>query len=305
MNSVNNTSVGSAECKSGFESPGSGPRTLSASMQRPIIVIRSSRSGIQLNISELWEYRELLYFLMWRDVKIRYKQTVIGILWAVLQPLLTMLIFTMVFARLAKVPSNGVPYPLFVYTGLIVWTYFSQAVGRSGVSLVSDSNLITKVYFPRMIVPISAALGPLIDFGFAFLILLVLMAVFGMHPGWAVLTLPIFLILTVMAVLAVGFWLSALNVQYRDIGHTIPFLIQFWMFASPVAYPLNLVPEKWRGLYALNPMSGVIEGFRWALLGTQVPNLWMFILSSAVVLFLLFGGAVYFRKVEKTFADVV
>ncbi|MGH6628621.1 MAG: ABC transporter permease, partial [Burkholderiales bacterium] len=226
----------------------------------------------------------MLYFLVWRDIKVLYKQTAIGASWALLQPLMTMIIFTVVFGNFAKIPSDGLPYPIFAYAALLPWTYFAQAIGRGGTSLVADARLISKVYFPRLIVPISAAVAPLVDFAIAFVLLLGMMVWFGITPTWGVLALPLFLLLAVVTALAVGLWLSALNVRYRDVGHAIPFLIQFWMYASPVAYPVSLVPDRWRLLYSLNPMAGVIEGFRWALLGNKSPDFIVMTISTTAVL---------------------
>lgn len=253
----------------------------------------------------MWEYRELLYFLTWRDIKVRYKQTALGAAWAVLQPLLTMVVFTFVFGKFAGVPSDGLPYPIFAFTALLPWQYFASAVGRSGVSLVSSSNLISKVYFPRLVVPLAAAIAPVVDFAIAFLILLAMMAWYGIVPVWTALFLPLFLLLAFAAALAASLWLSALNVRYRDINYLIPFLVQIWMFVSPVAYPSSLVPEQWRLLYGLNPMAGVIEGFRWALLGNGAAPDFMIIASSAVVILVLLGGLVYFSRTEETFADII
>lgn len=270
-----------------------------------VIRIEPSRGWVSIELSELWTYRELLYFLIWRDVKVRYKQTVIGIGWAILQPLLTMVIFTMIFGNFAKIPSDGLPYPVFAFTALLPWNLFAGALNRSTLSLVGSASLITKVYFPRLIVPVSAIISGIIDFAIAFVFLLGLMLWFHIVPTWGAIALPIFLLLTLITALAVGLWLSALDVRYRDVGHAIPFLIQIWMFLSPVAYPLSLVPEKWRLLYSLNPMVGVIEGFRWALLGMESPDFKVIAVSTAVVVALLLSGLVYFKRMERTFADVV
>jgi lipopolysaccharide transport system permease protein len=271
----------------------------------PTVVIEPSKALLHLDLPTIWQYRELLYFLIWRDVKVRYKQTVIGAGWAILQPLMSMMIFTVIFGHLAQIPSNGIPYPIFAYAALLPWNFFSQAVSRSGASLVGDANLISKVYFPRMIVPISAAAAPLVDFAIAFVMLLGMMVWFGIAPSWGVLALPLFLFLALATALAVGMWLSALNVRYRDVGHTIPFLMQCWMFASPVVYPVSLVPEKWRLLYSLNPMVGVIEGCRWALLGQGTPDVGPLLESAMIVMALLIAGIVYFRRMEETFADII
>jgi len=271
----------------------------------PFMWIEPTRGWVSLKLHELWTYRELLYFLIWRDVKVRYKQTVIGAAWAVLQPLSAMVLFTVVFSMFAKIPSDGLPYPVFAYVALLPWNFFSSALNRSGSSIVGQASLISKVYFPRLIVPLSATLSGIVDFAIAFVLLIGMMVWFGLVPTWKLVTLPLFLLLALLTALAIGLWMSALNVRYRDVGHTIPFLTQFWMFASPVAYPISVVPEKWRLLYSLNPLVGVIEGFRWALLGTASPDFATIGVSAFVVSLLLFGGAVYFKRMERTFADVV
>jgi lipopolysaccharide transport system permease protein len=272
---------------------------------QPTVLIQPSRGLFNLGLTAVWEFRELLYFLVWRDVKVRYKQTIIGGAWAILQPLLTMAIFTLIFGHFAKIPSDGLPYSIFTYTALLPWNYFSQSISRSASSLVGDSNLLRKVYFPRLVIPLAAVTAPFIDFLVSFLVLLVMMAWFGIALRWTMLAFPFFLLLAAMTALAVGLWLSPLNVRYRDIGHTIPFLTQFWLFASPVAYPLSLVPDKWRLLYGLNPMTGVIEGFRWALLGKEAPAFGVIAVSAVMVLVLLLSGIVFFKRMERTFADVV
>jgi lipopolysaccharide transport system permease protein len=271
----------------------------------PTVIIQPVKGLFDLDLNVLWHYRELLYFLIWRDIKVRYKQTVIGAGWAVLQPLMTMAIFTIVFGNFAKIPSDGLPYPIFAYTALLPWHYFAQAVSRSGTSLVGNANLISKVYFPRLIVPLSAAVAPLVDFVVAFVVLLGMMAWFGIVPTWHVVTVVFFLFIALITALAVGLWLSALNVKYRDVGYAIPFLVQFWMYASPVAYSVRLVPEKWRLLYSLNPMAGIIEGFRWALLKQESPDFGVMLISTVVTMALLFGGVVYFGRTEQSFADVI
>ena len=270
----------------------------------PVLVIQPRRGWLRINFRELWEYRELLYFLVWRDIKVRYKQTALGAAWAVLQPVLTMLVFSVFFGRLAKVPSDGLPYPVFVYTALLPWQLFSYALTESANSLVGSQHLIKKVYFPRLVAPISSVLAGLVDFAISFVVLLGLMLYYGVVPTAAVALLPVFVLLALATALSVGLWLSALNVQFRDVRYTIPFLIQFWMFATPVAYPSSLVPERWRPLLGLNPMAGVVDGFRWALLGQKSapgPLLWV---SIAAVIVLLLGGLMYFRRMEATFADV-
>jgi lipopolysaccharide transport system permease protein len=254
---------------------------------------------------ELWEYRELLYFLTWRDIKIRYKQAALGVTWAVIQPLLTMVIFSVIFGRLAKLPSEGIPYPVFSYVALLPWQFFAGSLSRAGSSLVANSNLLTKVYFPRLVIPLSAVGAGLVDFAISFVVLIGLMLFYHISPTWAVLTLPLFVLLAAITALAVGLWLSALNVQYRDVQHLIPFIIQAWMYASPVAYSAGLIPTGfWRIIYGLNPMAGVIQGFRWALLGADPPGI-LFLVSVVVVVVLLVTGLLYFQKMEESFADVV
>jgi lipopolysaccharide transport system permease protein len=274
-------------------------------MAGDLVRIRPSTGWRSLNLSELWRYRELLWFLAARDIKLRYKQTVLGVAWAVIQPLLTMIVFSIFFGRLGGIPSDGIPYPLFALCALLPWQLFAYALTQSSNSVVNEQRLITKVYFPRLIVPISSVLSGLMDFGVALLLLFAMMAWYGVAPGWAVVTVPLFVLLAVAAALAVGLWLAALNVQYRDFRYTIPFLTQFWMFASPVAYPSSLVPQGWRPLYGLNPMAGVIEGFRWALVNKADPSWGLLAVSGAAVAVLLTGGLFYFRRMEKTFADVV
>ena len=271
----------------------------------PFIRIEPTGKRPRLRLNELWAYRELLYFLVWRDVKVRYKQTALGIAWAVVQPLLTMVVFSLFFGRLARVPSEGVPYPIFSYAALLPWSFLAQGLLQSTNSLVGGANLIRKVYFPRLVIPLSSVLGGVVDFALAFLILLGMMAYYGMRPTAAVLWLPAFVLLTLVTTLAAAFWLSALNVQFRDVRYIVPFLTQLWLFATPVAYPSSLLPEPWRSLYGLNPMAGVVEGFRWALLGqTRAPGP-LIAVSSAAVLALLIGGLWYFSRLEETFADMV
>jgi lipopolysaccharide transport system permease protein len=276
-----------------------------------VVRIRPATGWRALNLAELWRYRELLWFLALRDVKLRYKQTALGAAWAVLQPLLTMVVFSVFFGRLGNIPSDGVPYPLFALCALLPWQLFAYALTQSGNSVVNEQRLITKVYFPRLIVPIASVLAGLVDFAIAFVLLIGMMGYFWLsgefrpEPGLAVLAVPLFVALTVATALAVGLWLAALNVQYRDFRYTIPFLTQFWMFVSPVAYPSSLVPEAWRPLYGLNPMAGAIEGLRWTLLGKPEPSWGLLAASVAAVAVLLTGGLFYFRRMEKTFADVV
>jgi lipopolysaccharide transport system permease protein len=269
-----------------------------------VTVIRPSRGWVPINFRELWHYRELLYFLTWRDLKVRYKQTVFGALWAILQPVLSMAAFSLFFGRLAKVPSDGIPYPLFALSGLIPWQLFAYALGQSSNSIVANKNLVSKVYFPRLIVPLAAVLSGLVDFCIAFGVLLVMFILYGYIPSPALAMIPLAIILTVVSALAVGLWLSALNVRYRDVQYTIPFLTQFWMFITPIAYSSSLIPARFRSIYGLNPMAGVVECFRWGLFGQHAGSLSLIGLSSFVVVLAFMGGLAYFRRVEKTFADL-
>jgi homopolymeric O-antigen transport system permease protein len=271
----------------------------------PLVKIVPYSSRLALRLNELWDYRELLYFLVWRDVKVRYKQTAIGAAWAVIQPVITMIVFTAVFDKFAKVPSGGLPYPIFSFTALLPWNYFSRALNQSILSLVSNANLITKVYFPRLLLPISAVLAGLIDFGIAFVFLVGMMIWYGIQPSSGVVFLPCFVLLIMLTALSVSLWLSVINVRYRDVGQAIPFLIQIWMFASPIAYPASVVPEKWRLLYSLNPMAGAIEGFRWALTSSEPPPIQEILVCTLIVGVLLYGGLVFFKRMEETFADEV
>lgn len=270
----------------------------------PTVVIRPSRGWIPINLKDLWVYRELLYFLTWREIKVRYKQTVLGFAWAILQPFFMMVVFTLFFGTLAKIPSEGIPYPLFNYAALLPWTLFAEGISRSSNSLVQDRNLVQKIYFPRLVMPLSGILSPVVDFAIAFTILIGMMFYFGYSPTIYVLLLPAFIILALMASLGVGLWLSAINVKYRDVRYIIPFLVQLWLFASPVVYSSSLLPEQYRIIYGLNPMAGVIEGFRWVLLGTEPPGS-LIAISVIIVVVLLISGAFYFRHNEKIFADVI
>ncbi len=268
-------------------------------------VIQPSRGWVRFDLRELWHYRDLLYFLTWREISVRYKQTVLGFAWAVLQPLLTMLVFTVFLGRLAKVPSDGIPYPVFSYLGLLPWMYFANALTRSSMSLVANQNLVSKVYFPRILIPLSGTLSALVDFLIAFGILGVLMAWYRIAPAPEALLLVPLSVLTALAATGVGMWLAALNVAYRDVRYVVPFLTQFWMFATPIAYPSSLLHEPWRTVYGLNPMVGVVEGFRWALLGAHTAPGRILIVSSAAALTMFLGGLIYFRRLERTFADIV
>ena len=279
------------------------PRSPSVAMNT--VIIEPTRGTFDLDLRSVWRHWELLYFLVWRDVKVRYKQTALGAGWAVLQPLINMALFTAIFSGIAKMPSDGMPYPIFAYAGLLPWTYFSQALNRSAMSLVGNASLITKVYFPRVIIPLSAAVAPLVDFAIAFVLLIVMMVWYGIVPTWGILALPALVLFCMVSAVSVSLWLAALYVRYRDVGVVIPFLIQIWMYASPIAYPLSVVPEKWQRLYSLNPMVGVVEGFRWALLGKGTADLGVLAMSGITVLVLLLGGIIYFKRVERVFADVV
>lgn len=272
---------------------------------RTTVLIKPSRNSLSLDVLSLHRYWELLYFLVWRDIKVRYKQMAIGAGWAIVQPLVTMLLFTAVFSGIANISTGSIPYPLFAYAALLPWTYFSQALTRSGTSLVNNSNLITKVYFPRLLIPLSAVFSSLVDFAAAFALLTGMMAWYRIIPGWHILWLPVFLFICMLTALAVTLWFSALCVKYRDVGVIVPFLLQVWMFASPIAYPVRLVPAKWRLLYSLNPMAGVIEGFRSALLGSAMPDAATMTASILGVIVVLYGGLHYFKHMERTFADLV
>lgn len=274
--------------------------------QLPYLLIQPSKGWVSLKLHELWEYRELLYFLTWRDIKVRYKQTVLGAAWAVLQPFMTMIVFSLFFGGLAKIPSDGVPYPIFSFTALVPWTFFATGLSNSSNSLVGSSNLIKKVYFPRLTIPIATVLSGAVDFVIAFMVLLGMMFFFGIAPTANIVVLPFFVLLAFVTSLGVGLWLSALNVQFRDVRYTVPFLTQFWMFATPIAYPSSLIKNEFlRAIYGINPMAGVVEGFRWALLGTDSAPGPVIIVSSVAALLLLISGLFYFRRMEKTFADVV
>ena len=271
----------------------------------PTSIIQPSVGWRSLDWNDLWKYRELLYFLSWRDIKVRYKQTVLGAAWAIIQPFFTMAVFSLFFGKLAKVPSDGIPYPLFAYAALVPWTFFANGLSQSADSLVGSANLIKKVYFPRLVIPISSVLSGLVDFVLAFVVLLGMMLYYGLVPTVNVIWLPLLLILALVTALGTGFWLSAMNVQFRDVRYTIPFLIQLWLFATPIAYPSSLLTEPWRTVYGLNPMVGVVEGFRWALLGTQTAPGAIILVSALVAVTLFVSGAFYFRRMEKTFADIV
>jgi len=282
-------------------------------LKEEVLILRPSRGWSALNLIELWRYRELIYFLIWRDIKVRYKQTILGAAWAIIQPFFTMVVFTIFFGKLAKVPSDNVPYPIFSYTALLPWGLFTKALSDAGRSLISHRAMITKVYFPRLVIPIASVVSGVVDFAIAFAVLVGMMVYYQVIPSGgyqfalsgSVLTLPLFLLLALIISLGVGLWLSALNVLYRDINYIIPFLTQFWLFVTPIAYPSSMIPKKWQLLYALNPMTGVVEGFRWALLGTESTPGPMLLVSSCIAVVVLISGLYYFRRMERTFADMV
>jgi lipopolysaccharide transport system permease protein len=269
------------------------------------ILIQPTHGWVSLKLNEVWEYRELLYFFIWRDIKVRYKQTVMGVSWAIIQPVFTMVIFSLFFGRLAGVPSDGVPYPIFSYAALVPWMFFANALVQASNSLVNNSDMLRKIYFPRMTMPLATVLSGIVDFTLAFIVLIGMMFYFGYFPTKNVIWLPFLLLLAFVTSLGVSLWLSAMNVQFRDVRYTIPFLTQAWLFLTPIAYPSSMLPEPWRTLYSINPMVGVVEGFRWALLGTDTAPGLMVIISSIVAILLLLSGAFYFRRMERTFADVV
>jgi len=271
----------------------------------PVVIIQPSRGWVSLGLRELWQYRGLLYFLIWRDIKVRYKQTVLGAAWAIIQPFFTMVIFSIFFGGLAKIPSDGIPYPLFSFAALVPWTFFANGLRLSSGSLVGSASLISKVYFPRLVIPIATVLSGIVDFLLAFAVLILMMLFYGSVPTAAIVWLPLLLLLALITALGVGLWLTAMNVQFRDIAYLVPFLVQAWMFATPIAYPSSLLTEPWRTLYGINPMVGVVEGFRWALLGTETAPGPVIFVSALVALLLLISGLFYFRRMERSFADVV
>lgn len=280
-------------------------RPSGTAVQNASVLIRPISGWVPINLRDLWEYRELLYFLTWRDIKVRYKQTALGMAWVVLQPLLFMLVFTIFFGRLVELPSDRISYPIFTYTALLPWQLFSRALNEGSMSLIAHERVITKTYFPRILLPASAVLASLIDFGIAFLVLIGFIIFYGVYPGLAIFTLPLFLLLLVLAAFGVSLWLAAFNVMYRDVRYMLPFLTQIWMFATPIIYPVPVVPDSWRLLYSLNPMVGVVEGFRWALLGESNGMDVTIGLSVFVVAGVLGGGVLYFQSVQQTFADVI
>ena len=273
--------------------------------RKSVLRIEASKGWVPLKIGELWEYRELIYFLIWGNVKIRYKQTVLGAAWAIIQPFMTMVVFSLFFGKLAKVPSDNLPYPIFSFTALVPWTFFSNSLRLASNSLIGSAHLITKVYFPRLAIPIATVLSGVVDFGITFAMLMAMMLYYGITPHERVLWLPLFFLLAFVTSLGTSLWLSAMSVEYRDVQHIMPFVLQFWLFATPIAYSSSMLAEPWRTLYGLNPMVGVVEGFRWALLGTQVAHGRMIMISAAASLLTLITGAFYFRRMERTFADMV
>ena len=281
------------------------PPKVDGDPDRPVVRRQARPGWVAIDFAELWLYRELLVFQAIRDIKVRYKQTLLGAAWAILQPVMTMVVFSIFFGKLAKVPSDGIPYPLFAFCALLPWQLFANALTFSSNSLVDNANVLTKVYFPRLILPFASVISGLVDFAIAFAVLLGMMVYYGTVPGWSVLVIPVFTFIALSAALSVGLWLSALNVKYRDIRYTLPFLAQLWLFVTPVAYSSSLVPPKWQALYGINPMVGVVEGFRWALLGKPLPPGPMLIVSVGATAVLLVGGLFYFRRMEKTYADVV
>ncbi|MFN2304744.1 MAG: ABC transporter permease [Anaerolineales bacterium] len=268
-------------------------------------IIEPAQGWLALELDDLWRYRELLYFLTWRDIKVRYKQTALGAAWAILQPLLTMVLFSVVFGYFAGLPSEGIPYPVFTLTALLPWQLFAYALTQSSTSLVNDKNLITKIYFPRLVIPLSSVLSALLDFAITLLLLVAMLLIYRIPLTWRLLTLPLFILFALVTAMSVSLWLSALNVQYRDVRYTLPFLTQFWMYATPIAYSATIVPERFRWLYSLNPMTGVVEGFRWALLGTESLIGLPILISVLAIIAILVGGVVYFKRMEDSFADVV
>ena len=270
-----------------------------------IVEIRPDRGWLDLDLNAVWRYRELLVVLMLRDIQVLYKQALLGAAWAILQPVFAVVIFTIVFGYFARMPSEGIPYPVFAFAGVLPWTYFAEAVRRSGTGLVTDAELVRKVYFPRLIMPLANVISPLLDFLIAFVVLLILMAFYAIAPTWKLLVIPPLMVIAALLALSIGLWLGPINVRFRDVKHTLPFIIQIWMYASPIVYPLSMVPEKWQSLYSLNPMVGVIEGFRWAVFNQGEPNFTALGVSGLVIVFLLAGGLVFFRRMERTFADVI
>ncbi len=271
----------------------------------PVVELRPDRGWLDLDLGAVWRYRELFIVLMMRDIQVLYKQALLGAGWAILQPVFAVVIFTIVFGYFANMPSNGIPYPVFAFAGVLPWTYFAEAVRRSGTGLVTDAELVRKVYFPRLVMPLANVVSPLLDFAIAFVVLLILMAFYGMAPSLKMLVVVPLMMVAALLALSIGLWLGPINVRFRDIKHTLPFMLQIWMYASPIVYPLSMVPEQWQGLYALNPMVGVIEGFRWAVFDQGAPNFGALAISGVMIALLMVGGLIFFRRAERTFADVI
>ncbi len=272
----------------------------------PVVIIKPSKGWVGLRLNDLWVYRELVYFLTWRDIKVRYKQSVLGILWAILKPFMAMVVFTIFFGNFAKIPSDGLPYPIFSYAATLPWELFAAALGVASRSMVSNSNMVSKIYFPRLIIPLASVMSSVIDFFIGFTILIGMMIFYKITPTIAILWLPLLILLALVTALGVGFWTSALMVRYRDVGYIMPFVANLWMYLTPVVYPSSMIPEKWRLVFALNPMTGVVEGFRFALLGTTQSVSWgMILVSSVIAVLVLISGMFYFRRMEKQFADMI
>lgn len=271
----------------------------------PVVELRPDRGWLDLDLGAVWRYRELFIVLMMRDIQVLYKQALLGAGWAILQPVFAVVIFTIVFGYFARMPSEGIPYPVFAFAGVLPWTYFAEAVRRSGTGLVTDAELVRKVYFPRLVMPLANVVSPLLDFAIAFVVLLILMAFYGIAPSIKMLVVIPLMVVAALLALSIGLWLGPINVRFRDIKHTLPFMIQIWMYASPIVYPLSMVPEQWQGLYALNPMVGVIEGFRWAVFDLGEPNFGALAISGVIIVLLMVGGLIFFRRAERTFADVI
>lgn len=277
----------------------------SSTDERALTIIRPARGWVALKLDELWAYRELFYFLVWRDIKVRYKQTVLGAAWAVIQPLFTMVVFSVVFGKLAGLSSDGIPYPIFTFAALVPWTFFASGLAMSSASVVGSSNLVKKVYFPRLIIPLATVLAGIVDLAIALVILIVMMVIYGITPTWNALWLPAFIALALLTSVGMGLWLAALNVKYRDVRYVVPFMTQLWMYATPVAYSSSLFPERWRFALGLNPMAGVVEGFRWGLLGADTHPNQIILVSTGVAVAMVISGAYFFRRTERSFADLV
>lgn len=270
-----------------------------------VVVIRPRTGLLDLDLEGVWRHRELLYFLVWRELKVRYSQAALGAAWAIMQPLFTVAVFTAIFGVFARIPSDGVPYAVFAFAGVLPWTYYAEAARRSALGLVGDSELVRRIYFPRLIIPLSNVIAPLLDFAVALVVFMFVMAWYGIWPTWHIVFVPLLLMMTGGMALALGLWLGPINVRFRDVTHTLPFLLQVWMFATPIVYPLSMVPERWRALYSLNPMVGIVDAFRWSLLGKGEVDPFALGVAVVVIVFGLLGGLVFFRRAERSFADVI